>query len=1682
MLIMSIFSKNYGLSIRAAIICMTLLVGVNVKLSTLSAQCATTTAYSGTVTTGGQNWTGQLGQEFTNTVPIIISQLGVFDDARVAGITGSIAVGIVSDAGAIVVGPVTITGSGDPLVNSYRMRNIAPVTLVPGTYHIVAVGFGATDANGNSGLGDGVATTNSGGILTFGLPRYDNTTTFTGRPTTVDVGGPSGRYHAGTFTFAPVQPILQTTLNGTVITTDNNGVDNTATVTVCNDNVVNITLGTFTDLAGSSSSDFTVKAYMEYSGTNVNFTGVVPASWGFPIARRLSDFAGYTAILSKVNANLPASATLRWRIFVDSDLDGVIDAGECPGDWASYTITFESQVPVITCPPNITMNAAATECSVTVNYAAPTVSDAPCTTVPTFVQTAGLPSGSAFPIGATVNTFLATDASGNTNTCSFTVTIIDYAAPPLGCKDVQLSLDEDCEGELEPTSVLTGWEGPGGTVLLGCESFYTINVVDKNGFDLGETLGRDQLGKTLQYTITHTSGFTCWGNVTVEDKIKPTITCRNAQVHCLTDLTTVALPIVTDNCHATAKLVNEVHQVLDCDPLYIGTVTRTWVAVDDFGNESLPCTSVISLLRPSAAGIVAPLATVKLSCSSGYATDDKGLGYPSPDETGIPTLGGTGLYPSTELNMLYCNAYIDYKDEILVDTDCKKRIRRSWTIYEWWCSTMNPIFIGVQMIDIVDETAPIIPVQNNITVTTQTRSCTAAVQLPKLDITDNCNKVYRVYVNANNGSPSGYVNGNGGLMELAVGTHTITYTAFDNCTNSSSMSYRITVRDETDPVAICDQYATVSIKANGYTDVTAQAIDDGSFDECGPVTLKVRRMEDPCHFGHDTAWYDKVGFCCLDANTSRMVQLLVTDQGGNTNICMVNVNVQEKVTPTLTCPGDLTVNDCLFTFDPSLAGTNSAFGEAVINDNCPANNILNHGVQDNRNMCGVGTVVRNFSVQQANTIYQTCSQTITFRNLEPFYGDTSIVWPKDYLAIGQCSFSGLLPETLPDSSSTPKFTEDACDLVGSRYEDLIFPFTTNGACYKIIRKWTVIDWCQVDENGDNLTWTHEQEIKVMDNNPPVITVPVATVVFETLNCFSDEVTLSASAVDCTPAEEIKWTYVIYQDGEIISSGQASTVTDEFEVGEYSITFTAEDRCGNVSEKSYSFTVVTTKAPTAICKNGLASSLVLMDTDNNGSGDTPMVMLAPKFFDNKSNHPCGYDIKLSFSADINDTLVTYDCSSVSSQTVQLWVTDENGNTSYCETFVDIQDNDNLCPSTALSVISGKTTTEDNKDITNVTVDMEGSEQTTSTDQNGRYVFAPIANGVNYQIIPSKDGDDLNGVSTMDLVMIQRHILGLEKLNSPYKLIAADVNNSRNITASDLTELRKLILGVNKSFTNNTSWRFVDGSKKFADPNDPWAGGLTELYDIDKLNFNMDINFIGVKIGDVNNNVVANNLDNNADSRSTQQFKITDRKVMRGEIIEIPVTASNANTWYGLQAQWEAKGLIIRDMKPGAIQFDVNEYMIPTINQAGMSVGLAEGQRIAKDRILFTIEAEVLKSGMLSEMLSLGNEIHAEMYNDEFKTESLSLSWRSDVSEFGLTNVTPNPWNTQTHISFFLPETGMVSFKVKDYTGKNIISTIDQYQGGQNVIQLNRSDLGHSGVYVYELRFGDKVLTGKMILIE
>ena len=90
-------------------------------------------------------------------------------------------------------------------------------------------------------------------------------------------------------------------------------------------------------------------------------------------------------------------------------------------------IVRDVQPPAITCPANITVPNAPGQCGATVTYTA-TATDNCTSTVAVTVQPA---SGSFFPVGTTTVTARATDGSGNTATCSFTVTVNDVEPPAI---------------------------------------------------------------------------------------------------------------------------------------------------------------------------------------------------------------------------------------------------------------------------------------------------------------------------------------------------------------------------------------------------------------------------------------------------------------------------------------------------------------------------------------------------------------------------------------------------------------------------------------------------------------------------------------------------------------------------------------------------------------------------------------------------------------------------------------------------------------------------------------------------------------------------------------------------------------------------------------------------------------------------------------------------------------------------------------------------------------------------------------------------------------------------------------------------------------------------------------------------------------------------------------------------
>ena len=140
--------------------------------------------------------------------------------------------------------------------------------------------------------------------------------------------------------------------------------------------------------------------------------------------------------------------------------------------------------------------------------------------------------------------------------------------------------------------------------------------------------------------------------------------------------------------------------------------------------------------------------------------------------------------------------------------------------------------------------------------------------------------------------------------------------------------------------------------------------------------------------------------------------------------------------------------------------------------------------------------------------------------------------------------------------------------------------------------------------------------------------------------------------------------------------------------------------------------------------------------------------------------------------------------------------------------------------------------------------------------------------------------MNGVSTADIVKIKKHILGQTVITSPYKLIAADVNASGSITASDISEIRKLILGVSPSFAKVQSWTFVPSSYTFFDPTKPWTAPRSSIV-IPTSPIEYKENFMAIKMGDVNGNAKAGLVGTAIRTTGTLNFVIEEGSVVEGQ---------------------------------------------------------------------------------------------------------------------------------------------------------------------------------------------------------
>ncbi|MEP7196590.1 MAG: T9SS type A sorting domain-containing protein [Saprospiraceae bacterium] len=791
---------------------------------------------------------------------------------------------------------------------------------------------------------------------------------------------------------------------------------------------------------------------------------------------------------------------------------------------------------------------------------------------------------------------------------------------------------------------------------------------------------------------------------------------------------------------------------------------------------------------------------------------------------------------------------------------------------------------------------------------------------------------------------------------------------------------------------------------------------------------------------------------------------------------------------------------------------------------------------DDQRQCGQGKILRTYSTTGQNGQKVSASQIIWVVDCNPFYinpedaCDTldDIVWP-DCKEVGTYLYS-CGANTSPDRIGKPTIVpgaDDHCALIAIEHTDQIFTAETD-ACFVILRKWVVIDWCQYDPNINKYKgrWEFSQFIKVQDVEKPFVNCTVGICEPASLNkgtCYG-HINLNASAADsCTPSNWLRFEYKIdlfnngsidYQVGSlnkfefdagtkpsIRNNPDADNVNNPFNasgtypIGRHRIIWYVTDGCGNTGICSNIFDVKDCKAPTPYCLNGIITvpmpstgciDIWAKDLDY-GSYDNCTSKSKLKFYfegdtSMKSMRICCEDF---IKKKINDELYI---------PVQMWVEDEEGNKDYCISIVVVQDNQNICPNVGTFVnINGELKTESGLLASQTKVDLYTGGQLVNsklTFKDGKYVFTDLLENEEYRVKPSRTDAPVNGVSTADLVKIQKHILGKEMINSPYKLIASDVNNSNSITASDISEIRKLILGAIPTFTKVQSWKFIPASTTFNDVSAPWYYQTDAPVSMNAQNAKLD--FIAIKMGDVNESAVVD-LQSKPASRTNQKLNlwIDDQAIESNQTYSIEFKVQDLLKVQGLQftLHFNPEVLSYENFESGLIELLESNFGLNKVNEGKLTMSWNTDQLLTMNpnQLIFKLKFKALRNSNLKNNLLISSEItEAEYYNEELEAHPIELMMRSSsgmiqAGIFELIGAIPNPWSTHTEIQFRLPEASAIRCSIYDATGRIVRIIPFDAKKGLNSINVNKADLNETGIYYYQLDSKDYSVTGKLIMI-
>ncbi len=934
------------------------------------------------------------------------------------------------------------------------------------------------------------------------------------------------------------------------------------------------------------------------------------------------------------------------------------------------------------------------------------------------------------------------------------------------------------------------------------------------------------------------------------------------------------------------------------------------------------------------------------------------------------------------------------------------------------------------VIDIIEGTdlvAPMINCPSDITISCVDDSSVAALGMATA--TDNCDPNPMISF-VDNSELTG-CSGTGQIIR--------TWTAVDSSSNRTTCEQIIMIVDNDPPVF--DMLSTldvVSCPQNIPAPIALTAVD-----ECtGPITLMpdITTVDQTCANEFTRVYtYNFVDDCGNETIFTKSYQVvtspptLVTSPPDYTVACELDIILYPHlVTVNSSCDGPLQITSVL----------NGPFGAA----GCSGSTY--EAVYSWTDGCYMDSVVQVYTLENEGPEF-VCPPDICIIDC---FADNDMIQNQfdDYSGLATVNTSCSSSEvTITNDFSGDNFISNNCG-TGS----IAFPNTLE---YQIVT-FTATDAC-------NRSTTCTALVVIVDGTPPEFN---GTPVVGIAGCGSDVQTTYDNWVN-TQIARLDANDVCGDNGmvNVTYSPQSPTIS----TGNTSVTpvtFTANDGCGNSRSITVSFVVEDEGGPAfaAIPED----DMILCD-------ELPVVFGNVMLSENCSPATVTFE----------DTFISGDVNSCDNQEVsilqRIWTaTDAAGNTATASQQITI------IPGRAN--VAGTIITAENEFVSDVNLAVYRNsdmmeEQTTL--ETGTYEFElPVQE--NYEIVATRNDHPLNGITTYDLVLLGQHLLEINTLESPYQLIAADVNNSGSVTALDMIALRRMILVIDTAFPNNESWRFIDADYLFPNSDNPFSSTFPESHTINGLSGDLVKDFIAVKTGDLNQSAIPNNLleGDTREDHPSWVLEMQDEPIYQGQSYEIPVTVQENGTLNGFQytLTFDAELVNVQSIAAGNLKgMNANNFGVHALNEGWLTTSWHQPYpvKINAGDTLFTISFTANQNIGLNKLFSINSlKTPAEMYSgSQILTPSLYFN---TSEEYKVYQNVPNPFLRSTNIGFEQPEAGTVKLTIFDVNGKEIYRTQSVFEKGYQAFELQRKDLNTSGILFYKIDFKNYSNVKKMILIE